>query len=299
MISAEILADSIHPITHSRLTTMKISCPRVLWDEFLTHRMFARNASSMRAIPTKRQRAAVWNDPFIPSFGENQPGMQEGRALGGLKRFCAKRLWLLGMYVALGCSWLMDRLGLHKQTASRVLFPWTYITAIVSGTDAAYANFYSLRRHEAAEPSIHALADEMARAHRESVPKRLREGDWHLPFVSDADRTTQEARLGLDDRDGINRVFAITSVARCARISYLKPDGKQATFAEDAALYQRLVGAAPVHASPAEHQAQAAYVRDPNASAQAGCFGPNSGWIQLRKTLPNEISTKSLAEAIL
>ena len=46
------------------------------------------------------------------------------------------------------------------------------------------------------------------------------------------------------------------SVARCARVSYTSFEtGRRSTLEEDLALYDRLVGAQPLHASPAEHQA--------------------------------------------
>lgn len=45
------------------------------------------------------------------------------------------------------------------------------------------------------------------------------------------------------------------SVARCARVSYLTHEGKRPPIEDDLALYDRLLGSIPLHASPAEHQA--------------------------------------------
>ncbi len=277
-VSAEILADSIHPVTRSRLTTMRIVVPRAVWDEFLTHRSFGRCAASMRAIPSKRQRANVIADPWLPPFGENKGGMQQGEDLPPIRSMVARFLWLACMRIAVLFSAALDHLGVHKQVASRVLFPWSHITAIVTGTDAAYANFYALRRHEAAEPTIHALADIMAAAHRISRPQELRIGDWHLPLVPDAERYSPAA-LPIE-------TLVQRSVARAARTSYLKPDGGQATLAEDLALFTRLVHATPPHASPAEHQAYAG-----GPGPLAGCFGASSGWVQFRKTIAGEVAT--------
>ena len=50
------------------------------------------------------------------------------------------------------------------------------------------------------------------------------------------------------------------SVARCARVSYLTHDGQTPDYKKDLALYERLVGSSPLHASPAEHQATPDYV---------------------------------------
>jgi hypothetical protein len=41
------------------------------------------------------------------------------------------------------------------------------------------------------------------------------------------------------------------SVARCARVSYVTHGGKASTVEQDLELYERLVGAHPMHASPA------------------------------------------------
>jgi len=48
-------------------------------------------------------------------------------------------------------------------------------------------------------------------------------------------------------------------------------------------LYDRLIGSAPIHASPAEHQAQ-------SLSADKGGYrlGNLRGWLQYRKTLEGE-----------
>ena len=47
---------------------------------------------------------------------------------------------------------------------------------------------------------------------------------------------------------------AMVSAARCARVSYLKHDGTAPSITEDLALFERLAGNAPIHASPLEHQ---------------------------------------------
>lgn len=219
-------------------------------------------------------------------WGENRPGMQAGAPISRGREFLGRFLWRALGHLALFVSALLDRLGVHKQIVNRVTEPWSHITAIVTGTDAAFANFYALRRHPAAEPTIHALADAMAAAHRASHPRELRGGQWHLPFVSDA----EHAGL-LTDTDAL-----VHSVARVARVSYDKPDGKIASFEEDRALCKRLLESVPMHASPAEHQACATDY-PPSARGLAGCFGDSSGWIQYRKTLQGECSTTPLVIA--
>ena len=51
-ISAKIIADSI--CNGHRITTFELEYPRFIHAEFMTHRLFSRNASSSRAVPVKR-----------------------------------------------------------------------------------------------------------------------------------------------------------------------------------------------------------------------------------------------------
>ena len=77
MIKATVIADSVHPETGTRITTFELVYPRFIHSEFMTHRIFNRNASSSRAIPTDRFIEQVRTDPVLPShWGKNQKGMQ-------------------------------------------------------------------------------------------------------------------------------------------------------------------------------------------------------------------------------
>ena len=58
------------------LYTFVLRYPRMIHSEFMTHRVFSRNASSSRAIPVAKVIEQVRNDPFIPSnVYMNQSGM--------------------------------------------------------------------------------------------------------------------------------------------------------------------------------------------------------------------------------
>src|ERR1700678_3637074 len=75
-ITAKIVTDSVSP-QNVRLTTMQLRYPKFLHGEFMTHRVFSRNASSSRAIPVERMIQDIMDDPAMPVFwGKNQPGMQ-------------------------------------------------------------------------------------------------------------------------------------------------------------------------------------------------------------------------------
>jgi hypothetical protein len=96
LIEATIVADSIGADA-PRLTTFQLVYPRFIHAEVMTHRVFSRNASSSRAIPTKRMLAAIAAaEPAKPvDWRMNESGMQgfttasrgcRGRGRGDLER---------------------------------------------------------------------------------------------------------------------------------------------------------------------------------------------------------------------
>lgn len=303
-ITAQIIADSISP-EGIRLTTMQLRYPRFIHAEFMTHRMFSRNASSSRAIPVKKMIEDLRRDPAMPVYwGSNQKGMQAGSELKGNDLDAVRTHWLDQMETSINTAFEMVDRGLHKQIANRILEPWAHINVVVTATD--WDNFFALRRHADAQPEIKALADAMWEVMEFSQPAKLQPGEWHLPYIN---KQTRDQCIGysfeMDDEtyafnfgNTNTRIVELetmkkVSVARCARVSYLTHDGRKATIEEDLALYERLVGAHPMHASPAEHQATPAGYRFVD-NIDAVCWqreyehGNFRGWIQYRKTLPGE-----------
>ena len=61
----EILADSIGP-QGNRLTTFKVTYPRIIHAEMCRHRILSRNTASSRAIPFDKMVKDVLENPFIP-----------------------------------------------------------------------------------------------------------------------------------------------------------------------------------------------------------------------------------------
>ena len=81
-ISAKIICDSRYG--GDRLTTMELKYPRFIHSEFMTHRVFSRNASSSRAIPIQRQIDMIKEVTAMPiHWGKNQSGMQAHEELTG------------------------------------------------------------------------------------------------------------------------------------------------------------------------------------------------------------------------
>ncbi len=295
-IEAKIIADSISK-EGKRITTMQLRYPRFIHSEFMTHRVFSRNASSSRAIPVAKMIEDLRRDPAMPVFwGSNKPGMQAGAEIDNILN--AKEIWLQAMEDAIFKAGTLINLGLHKQIANRILEPWAHINVVVTATE--WANFFALRDHADAQPEIKVLAQAMKIAMGGSQPTLIRPGQWHLPFIHGHEET--------EDWDLLKKV----STARCARVSYLTHDGRRTTVEEDLALYQKLVVDDPLHASPAEHQATPDIYEDTDAAMSRHCSKHNHsanwkegyawepawanhalhanfvGWIQHRKTLPNE-----------
>jgi thymidylate synthase ThyX len=286
-IEAKIIADSISE-QGVRLTTFQLRYPRFIHAELMTHRVFSRNASSSRAIPVKKMIEDLRRDPAMPVYwGSNKAGMQAGNEITGVDRIAAEGIWMAAMEGAIFHAESLIERGLHKQIANRILEPWAHINVVVTATD--YQNFYTLRRHADAQPEIKALADAMWDAQENSIPKLLKHGEWHLPYI-----TEQEFSEGFE---GDYDIFKKVSVARCARVSYLTHDGRQTTVEEDIALFEKLVVAQPLHASPAEHQGTPMYCngsfhttsgKDMYVYKDEHLGGNFTGWIQYRKTLDGE-----------
>lgn len=134
-------------------------------------------------------------------------------------------------------------------------------------TATEFDNFFELRIHEDAQPEIYALALTMKQALDNSKPEKLEVGEWHLPYVDSPERYNHR-------QDTLIKI----SAARCCRVSYLKHDGTNPSIGDDLALFERLVGSAPLHASPLEHQAK------PQVLGHK-IYGKSNlqGWTQYRK----------------
>lgn len=281
-ITATVIADSISP-QEIRLTTFQLRYAKFIHGEFMTHRVFSRNASSSRAIPVERLIKDVMDDPVIPTWwGKNQPGMQAAEELSEDDKADAIANWLHARNDAVDHARYLHKIGAHKQIVNRIIEPWCHINVVCTATD--YKNFFSLRRHVGAQPEMRALADAMYSARERSTPMLLRPGDWHLPYV-------QRGEI-ISDRLPVDTLIKIC-VARCARVSYMTHDNQRPQIDEDLKLYDRLVGSQPLHASPAEHQATPDEWQRATTFHQAGWKRPKEhgnlrGYIQYRKTLTDE-----------
>jgi thymidylate synthase ThyX len=283
--AVKIVKDSLAPCG-VRFTTWALTYPRFVHAELMTHREFSRNSASSRAIPSEKLRALVRETPALPIWwGKNQPGMQAREELSDQRgtdisdgmitetyspREVAQNFWLSARDSMLRTVEALERVGLHKQIANRLLEPWMPITVLVSATN--FRNWFHLRDHPDAQPEIQIIATEMHYQYLETEPEILEVGEWHMPY---------------NEWDGIEGwsigARKLISVGRCARLSYLTHEGVRDP-AKDIELAERLIKSwrdgGPGHFSPFEHVAQAL-----STPERIGNF---TGWKQYRKTFRGE-----------
>lgn len=247
MTYAKVIEDSVSP-EGRRLTTFEVRVHRFVLAELNTHRTLSRNSASSRAIPFRKQVERVLEDPAMPVvWASEKKGMQGGEELDTIAQERAARQWVRASTSAVNHAKKEADLGLHKSLVNRLLEPFMWHTVICTAT--AWDNFFRQRVSPLAQPEIRVAAEMMLDAYKQSIPEELEPGDWHLPYIGAED---WEWALRQDEPtvDLLKRV----SVARCARVSYLTHEGVREPKA-DLDLYDRLVSADPMHASPLEHVA--------------------------------------------
>jgi hypothetical protein len=261
-IAARIECDSVSP-TGKRLTTVVATYPRFMHAQVMTHRVFARNVASSRAIPVAKMIGSVVESPYLPAvFRSNGKGMQPGEPLPEAQQLYARHLWLEARDEAVRIAGILLGIGVHKQWVNRLLEPFAWVTTIITATE--WAGFFAQRIHGDVQDEFHQTAICIRDAIEASTPAPVGWGQWHLPF------TTAEERESL-----ALPVLKCVSAARSARVSYLTHDGTRSIDA-DLDLFERLRSADPPHASPFEH------VATPCDFPARGCF---VGWRQFRHEL--------------
>lgn len=263
-MSAKIVLDSISK-AGKRIISVECTYWRAIHSEVMTHRSFARNAASSRAIPWSRTATRLRDNPYLPKYiGVEQKGMQSGTDLVGEELAKAHKIILeMKDFCLEQCNRLAE-MGIHKSIINRYVEPWSTITTLITATE--WKNFFRLRIHKAAEKHFNELAIEIRDAMAGSVPV---EREWHIPYL-----TPEDSQLILADQLAVG-------TARCARLSYLTHAGVR-DVREDLGLFGRLMPPDDIpHSSPAEHCANGMDDVD-------FCSGPYRGWLQYRKLIPNE-----------
>jgi len=307
-----ITAQTILRSRHSQrpeiiLSTLLLRYPRWIHAELMTHRAFSRNAASSRAIPVRKLIDDIMMHPAIPLFwGKNQKGMQAAKECdntvhfteGSRDHFLTNRMaWIYARDNAVHLAEAFADAGYHKQIVNRLLEPFSHITVLVSATE--WTNFLALRDHPDAEPHIQMLAREIRRElDRTDNIQVLQPYRWHLPFSSR--QPFDEGLRGRALHEAVNQEIKL-SVSCCASTSYKTVDGFDMTMEKAIEIHDKLVGSTPIHASPAEHVAQAdertfEVYRDtkgfritaPDVWGHLEQHGNFTGFRQYRKMLPGE-----------
>lgn len=240
--AAKVIKDSYYDFGKDfRVTTFEVVFPRFLLAELNTHRMFSRNSSSSRAIPTEKIIERVENNPFVPStFNKRVKGMGVGDPLGPVNMESSRIAWLKARDAAVEQASILMELDVDKSRVNRLLEPFMWHTAIITATE--WSNFFALRTHKDAQPEFRVVAELMRDLYRANEPNYLGEGDWHLALVDDDELLSQDVVIW----DEWKKI----STGRCARASYLTHNGVRDTM-YDVELHDRLKGGG--HMSPFEH----------------------------------------------
>lgn len=298
-ITAKVLLKTKNVFTGDVATTFELEYPRFIHSEFMTHRMFSRNAASSRAIPVAKTIEMVRSDPAIPvHWGKNQPGMQADEELDDFTKAGVKNQWIKSSIDAAGHAKSMSLTGAHKQIVNRILEPYVWMKVVVTATE--WNNFWWLRDHKDAQPEIRQLAKVMHKAYNEAKPIMLYDGEWHLPYLDLVRGTGMNRKLNycLDMEVLTTEDAKMVSASLCAQVSYRKLD-----FSVEKAklIFDRLIESEPVHASPVEHQLLVRNPKEypiPTARTQGWTHmdfdgnywsGNIKGYIQYRQLIPNHV----------
>lgn len=238
-------------------------------------------------MPVAKFLEMVRTNPAMPiHWGKNQAGMQAREETEDFildpvtgASLPADLFWFAAAQSAAAYSEAMAAAGYHKQIANRLTEPFQWMSTIVSST--TFANFFSLRDHEDAQPEFRHEAKLMREALNASWPvlrpgaRQDIEAGWHLPFVTQKERE--------QDQDQPMRLASL-SAARCARASYMNHEGTVPDQGKDMETFFKLKDSAPMHASPLEHQ----------AFAHAGSYPCRNfhGWYQHRATIESRTNAE-------
>lgn len=328
-IKARVLKKSRSAVTGKVFTTYEIEYPRIILAELNTHRMLPKNSASSRAIPFLKMLEQLHGQPV--RFGEANPGMQDkgGEHNGIVKypefdhqgdfdyygEYTAGAAWESAKEEAIRWSKGFFEAGFHKQVYNRLTEPFQIMRTVISGTE--WANFFWLRNHEAADPTLQELARVMFEADAGTEAEVLQPGEWHLPYIAMVFEPVERGGSGIvrygdwfhDEFVEYALEDAIkVSCARCAAVSFRNEDY---TLEKSKQVYDRLVGDERKHASAFEHCATPMQASDTtwfsvgtvNVPPLTDTWepgithmdrerklwsGPLKGFIQYRKLIPGE-----------
>lgn len=316
-ITSEVIAHSISP-DGKEIISFENVFPRIILAECNTHRILSKNSASSRAIPVQAMNDHILSDIARPwRFGKKNKGMQDAgehdvpvfvsgfyhqlimRGYGTdeareMATMSPEDAWDFATEFAVSISNDFDQAGYAKQVCNRLTEFAQHMKVIVTGTE--FDNFFWLRDHEDADPTIHMLAVTMKEALKNSAPRLLLPGEWHTPYYFDGFWSEKE-----DGKDvhGYTLQQALRISSSCAaQTSYRKNDD---SLEKAEGIFGRLVNGDRMHSSPFEHQATPIDGTNVSSSPQTWPVGVThmdregrlwsgnfQGWIQHRKLIMDE-----------
>ena len=327
-IKAKVIADSISSVTGKRITTFELEFPRIILAEWNTHNALSKNASSSRAIPVPTMLKQVRENPAFPArFGAANTGMQDKGAHdsyvlmsdpddldGGYYFATNEEAWRQSANTAADSAKAFHDAGYAKQICNRLIEPFQMMKVVMTATELN--NFFWLRDHSAADPTIAVLARLIKEAFDASTPVLLQPGDWHTPYYNSGYWKPSEWSKSREmDGGKVRDTFGndlehalVISASCCAQVSFRSLDD---TIEKARRVVSKLnlngeEPDQPVHASPLEHQATP--MSHPNITMidpwqgltqfkgvthlnQFGDYGSGNliGWIQHRQLVSNHV----------
>lgn len=273
---ARVIAKSKSAVTGKIITTIEAEFPRIVLAEFNTHKALNRNASSSRAIPVPKMIEQARTNPAFPArFGAANKGMQDAGehdrpvvfwdANGNLIELSPEEAWRHSANIVADIAEAWHKAGYAKQICNRWIETVQMMKVVITGTE--WENFFWLRDHGAADPTIEQLAKVIRKAMDETEAVELQPGEWHVPYYNSGYWKPSmvqtiagngEAFSVVVDSFGHSLEHALTiSSSCCAQVSFRSLDDT-IEKAQGVVAKLNLHGEEPdepVHASPLEHQA--------------------------------------------
>ena len=194
MIKATIAQDSTNS-NGDRLLTFSLTYGRLIHSEMLRHRAASHSVKSSRAIPLKKYRKEVEENPYMPvKFGTNQKGMQAGEETDASASH-GKTVWKISAKIACLMHSMMEKANIHKEVANRILEPYVWVEETLTVEHDSLVEMGKLRIHEDAQEDIRVVIKMMLEAAEQNTPLSLKNDEWHLPYV---------VRKRNDDDDKLN-----------------------------------------------------------------------------------------------
>lgn len=264
---SKLILLSRNTATDRYICTWEITIPKCFEAQLNKHRQLVFCWNSDRFTPMKRVREQVLNDPYKPDvWGQNKPGMVSTGELSPYRAAIANFLWnYLARWSCVATHWLLEKLGVHKQWANRVLAPWRYQKGTVTAHHVS--NLFNLRAMQSdPQPEVRNLVWTMMMQYTNTDPQDLEPGQYHLPYLTDDEKCLP---IGVQIK---------ASVARCGRVGRPGRHGIKSDLELVDTTF--LPANKPPHLTPFEHVAI--------ATVTDSAHGIYVGWQSAREFIHNQ-----------